>query len=323
MLFTSVEQAVQTERSKLLGHTGTYPQDYPYIGAAVAAITRGDLNGGALHLTSLARLNADLNRLRTTTPSTFHHYVKRWRELIQDFPEKAKDNAHLIRGWRIEVLTAAELANAGIPFEIGDYNPRAVQGQPDLIARFAGAQLSIECGSVEPRSGSDLARSVRNAVWNKEFDAQTGRLREYVGPDALLVLDITSVAARHAAESGGTADLDAFNRSVARALSDRAQRHGTDWGAVVLHFIGIHAENEDPSVAALELDHPSWAVTTRGSSAVLSRSSESRRLVNRSFFTMIGFKPSAALASLVATCFPMARGRLDAQLEHLPWTVMY
>lgn len=227
MVFTSVKQAVQIEQSKLLGHTGTFPQDYPYVGAALAAITRGDLGGDALHLSSLARLNADLSRLRNTMPPTFDHFVKRWRDLVQGFPESAKDNAPLIRGWRIEVLTAAQLASAEVPFEIGDYNPRAVHGQPDLIAHFAGTRLSIECGSVEAHPGSDLADRVRNAVWNKEYDARKKRLREYVGPNALLVLDITSVAARHAAESGGTANLDAFTRSVARALSKRAQRHGT------------------------------------------------------------------------------------------------
>lgn len=323
MFFTSVEQAVQIEQSKLLGHTGTFPQDYPYVGAAIAAITRGDLGGGALHLSSLARLNADLNRLRNTMPSTFDHFVKRWRDLVQGFPESAKDNAPLIRGWRVEVLTAAQLASTEVPFEIGDYNPRAVQGQPDLIAHFAGTRLSIECGSVEPQPGSDLADRVRNAVWNKAYDARTRRLREYVGPNALLVLDITSVAARHAAESGGTANLDAFTRSVARALSKRAHRHGTDWGAVVLHFIGIHAEQEDPAVASLELEQPSWAVSMRGSNVVLSRTDESRRLVNRSFFTMIGYKPSAALDGVIAKCFPMAKDRFVAELEHLPWTVMY
>lgn len=219
MLFISVDQAVQVEQAKFLAHTNTMPQDYPYVGAANAAIARGELAGGALHLSSLVRLNADLNRLRTTAPEAFDHYVTRWREITRGFPESARRNAALVRGWRVELLTAAELAAAGVPFFIGDPNPREAQRQPDLLAHHAGAQLFVECGSVEPDDDARLADRVFTAAWKKAFDKPAERLYDYVGPNALLVLDITSVAARYAAQSEGNAALDVFSRSIARSLT--------------------------------------------------------------------------------------------------------
>lgn len=271
----------------------------------------------------LVRLNADLQQLRTSAPEAFEHFVDRWRKLVRGFPQSARRSASNVRGWRVEVLTAAELAANGVAFTIGDPNPRVQQGQPDLIIDSEGVQLAIECGSVEPDGDGDLADRVFSAAWDKAFDRRTKSLRGYVGPDALLVLDITSVAARHAAAMGGTADFDLFARSVVRSLDRRSRRHGADWGAILLHFVGIYSERAHPEVRNLRLRRPAWAVSTRGSSAVLTKASEPLEIVNRSFFAMIGHFPSGELDDLMAKCFPMARGRVTAHLEHLPWSIVY
>lgn len=321
MFFTSIEQAFQIEQSKFYTHTGTWPKSYPYLGVAAAALARGDREGAALHLSSLVRLNADLYRLRTTAPTAFDHFVNRWREVVGT--GRVGKNAALHRGWRVELLAAAELANSGILFELSDTNPRALQGMPDIVAHQAGVEISIECGSVKPDASDNLSERVYKAAWNKKYDRHSRKLRDWVGEDALLLLDITSVAANFAASSGGNADLDVFSRSVIRSVIRRTQRFGTDWGAVVLHFAGVYAEPELPEITSLRLERPAWGVTTNGSSVILSETSAERRIVNRSFYSLIRNRSSQALDELVKIAFPMTEGHLVAHLEHLPWSIVY
>lgn len=321
MFFTSIEQAVQIERSKFYAHTETWPESYPYVGAAAAALSRGDRDGAALHLSSLVRVNADLYRLRTAAPMAFEHLVNRWREVVGT--GSLGKNAALHRGWRVELIAAAELASSGVPFELSDTNPRAVQGMPDIIAHQAGVDISIECGSVQPETSDDLSERVYKAAWNKKYDRQSRKLRDWVGEDALLLLDITSVAANYAASSPGSADLGVFSRSVIRSVIRRTQRFGTDWGAVLLHFAGVYAEPELPEITSLRLERPAWGVATKGSSIILSETSARMRIVNRSFYSLIRNRSSQALDELVRRAFPMAEGHFVAHLVHLPWSIVY
>lgn len=323
MIFTSPDQAIRTEQSKFYAHTNTWPNGYPYVQGATKAVERGDMKEAALHLSSLARLNAELDRLSNASPSIYKHYVEKWMELVRSSPNVTAKIAPAFRGWRVEVLTAAELVAHGARVEIGDANPRVQQRMPDLRVHAGVADLAVECTSVEPSNGSDLAKAVRRKAWNKAHGEKG--LRDYVGPNALLVVDITNVVSRWTARARDeeNVDLEVFQRGLIHALDRRRSRHGTDWGAIMLHFVGIYAERAHEGLRELDLDRPTWAISTRGSGVVVTTAAEPLEFVNRSFFSSVNHRPSAALRSQMDRAFPMASGRWTATLEGVPPTLIY
>jgi hypothetical protein len=317
MYYTSLKTAWEIEQGKFHYATGVWPTAFPYGSAFRMALDSGASGPAHSHLLNLARLNADLEQLARVAPSTHSYVVRKFRSLAAASRSR-RTEVSAFRGLRFEALVGSHLAAQGYPPFVADDNPRVNQRQPDFLIEHAGTTLFVECGSLE---SEDIKKGkVRATVMKKAIGAQG--VKRHVGPNAVLVLDVTNLVARAAQRTGEPVDLILLQREVMGALPRLEAEFGTTWGGVLLHIVGVHAEaRATPSPRTTTDDD--YAIAYLEDSVALRRLSWKHQLVARSFFGAVEHRSSPELKAALGAGFPTTRLNWTVQFEHLTHKLIY